>query len=242
MKQYITGFITASCLVTSFFLFVAAQNTEFGDIKVHSISIVNNEGRETIWLGSGEGGNGFLETFNNDLFEGKSLVVWNNGLTIDSFIDRGKVISEKRNDVNYYNPDDIIGDNEFTIINLKKDGIENEGISYNVEMEINGVKGEWIFDTGAESFSIGQRLFKRLVKEGVKYRDLKRTVKTFGVGGESTGRLIIIDDLKIGGYIINNVVVKIANDNNFSLLGMGFLNKFNDVEWSMKKKKLKLIK
>ena len=73
MKQYITGFITASCLVTSFFLFVAAQNTEFGDIKVHSISIVNNEGKETIWLGSGEGGNGFLETFNNDGFRTSNL-------------------------------------------------------------------------------------------------------------------------------------------------------------------------
>lgn len=182
------------------------------------------------------------EFINNDLFMGESIFIREDGLIINSTIEKGIVVLEKRNDINYYNPKDVIGNELFTIIPLKLNGSDNEGISFIVEMEINGVKGEWIFDTGAESFSIGQRLFKRLVNEGVKYRDLKRTIKTFGVGGESTGRLIIIDDLKIGEYIINNVVVKIANDNNFSLMGMGFLNKFNDVEWSMKKKELKLIK
>ena len=182
------------------------------------------------------------EFINDDLFEGKSLVEWNDGLVVNSSIDRGRVIDEKRNDINYYNTDDIIGNEEFSIISLKKEGSENEGISYLVEMEINGVKGEWIFDTGAELFSIGQRMFKRLVNQGVKYRDLNRTIKTFGVGGESSGRLIILDNIKIGDYIINNIIVKIANDNNYSLMGMAFLNKFKDVEWSMKKNQLKLYK
>ena len=182
------------------------------------------------------------EFINDDLFEGKSLVEWNDGLVVNSSIDRGRVIDEKRNDINYYNTDDIIGNEEFSIISLKKEGSENEGISYIVEMEINGVKGEWLFDTGAELFSIGQRMFKRLVNQGVKYRDLNRTIKTFGVGGESSGRLIILDNIKIGDYIINNFIVKIANDNNYSLMGMAFLNKFKDVEWSMKNNQLKLYK
>ena len=182
------------------------------------------------------------EFFNNDLFEGKSLVIWNDGLIVNSTINRGKVIDEKRNDINYYNTNDVIGDQEFSIISLKKEGSENEGVSYIVEMEINGVKGEWIFDTGAELFSIGQRMFKRLVNQGVKYQDLNRTIKTFGVGGESSGRLIILDNIKIGDYNLNNVIVKIANDNNLSLMGMAFLNKFKDVEWSMKKNQLKLFK
>jgi len=182
------------------------------------------------------------EFINDDLFEGESLVIWNNGLVVNSSIDRGKVIDEKRNDINYYNTDDIIGDEEFSIISLIKEGSESEGISFIVEMEINGVKGEWIFDTGAELFSIGQRMFKRLVKQGIKYRDLNRTIKTFGVGGESSGRLIILDNIKIGDYTVSNVIVKIANDNNFSLMGIGFLNKFTNVEWSMKKSQLKLYK
>ena len=182
------------------------------------------------------------EFINDDLFEGKSLVVWNDGLVVSSNIYRGKVIDEKRNDINYYNTNDVIGDQEFSIISLKKEGSENEGISYIVEMEINGVKGEWVFDTGAELFSIGQRMFKRLVNQGVEYRDLNRTIKTFGIGGESLGRLIILDNIKIGDYIINNVIVKIANNNNYSLMGMAFLNKFKDVEWSMKKNQLKIYK
>jgi len=37
---------------------------------------------------------------------------------------------------------------------LIKEGSENEGISYKVEMGINGISGEWIFDTGAQLFSI----------------------------------------------------------------------------------------
>ena len=182
------------------------------------------------------------EFINDDLFEGESLVIRNNGLVINSSIERGKVIAKKRNDVNYYNPDDINGDEAFSIVSLKKEGSENEGVSYIVEMEINGIKGEWVFDTGAELFSIGQRMFKRLVKQGVKYRDLNRTIKTFGVGGESSGRLIILDKIKIGNYILNNVVVKIANDNNYSLMGIGFLNKFKNAEWSMKKNQLILYK
>ena len=64
MKQYFTGFFTATCLVSSIFIFIGAQNTEFGDIKAHSISIINNDGKETLWLGNGENGGGFLETFN----------------------------------------------------------------------------------------------------------------------------------------------------------------------------------
>ena len=208
---------------------------DFEDLKFQGFGILEITNSNSFTKKEGE----FI---NDDLFEGKSLVMWNDGLVVNSSIESGRVIVEKRNDINYYNTDDIIGDEEFSIISLKKEGSENEGISYIVEMEINGVKGEWLFDTGAELFSIGQRMFKRLVNQGVKYRDLNRTIKTFGVGGESSGRLIILDNIKIGDYIINNIVVKIANDNNYSLMGMAFLNKFKDVEWSMKKNQLKLYK
>jgi len=181
------------------------------------------------------------EFFNGELFEGKEVVTSNDGLIITSKISRGKSVDEKRNDTNYYNPDDVIGDKEFSVISLKKEGSENEGVSYRVEMEIDGVKGEWIFDTGAELISIGKRMFARLVKEGIKYRDLKRTIKTFGVGGESLGMMVVLDKIKIGDYILNNVKVKVS-DNNYSLLGTAFLNKFKNVEWNMKKQQLKLYK
>ena len=182
------------------------------------------------------------EFVNDDLFVGESLVIREDGLIINSSIEKGRVINEKRNDVNYYKSSDIEGNEPFSIVMLKRNGSENEGVSLLIGMEINGISGEWIFDTGAEGFSIGQRMFKRLVKQGVAYRDLNRTIKTLGVGGESSGRLIILDNIKIGDYSVNNVIVKISNDNNYSLLGMAFLNKFKDVEWSMKKNQLKLYK
>ena len=182
------------------------------------------------------------EFFNNDLFEGKKVVTMDNGLIITSEILRGKTVEEKRNDTNYYNLDDVTGGEEFSVILLKKEGSEKEGGSYTVEMEIDGVKGEWVFDTGAELITIGKTMFARLIEEGVEYTDLKRTIKTFGVGGESLGRMIILNKIKIGDYILNNIKVKVSNDNNYSLLGTAFLNKFKNIEWNMKKNQLKLYK
>ena len=179
---------------------------------------------------------------NNDLFQGEEIVSFTNSLKITSNIDRGKSVKQIRNDVNYYDLNDVEGDESFSIIEIRKEGTENEGVSFLIEMEIEGIKGEWVFDTGAQSFSIGQRMFKRLVSQGVTYRDLKRTIKTLGVGGESSGRLIILDNIKIGNYTVNNVKAEISNDNNYSLMGVSFLNKFGDVEWSMKKNQIILYK
>ena len=65
MKQYFTGFFTAVCLTASVFIFMGSQNKNLGDIVVHSIS-VQNDGKEVVWLGTGEGGIGFLSTYNED--------------------------------------------------------------------------------------------------------------------------------------------------------------------------------
>jgi len=58
----------------------------------------------------------------------------------------------------------------------------------------------------------------------------------------SNGRIIELDEIKIGDYTLNNFKVTISNDNNYSLLGTDFLNKFKNVEWNMRKNELKLIK
>ena len=92
------------------------------------------------------------------------------------------------------------------------------------------------------NFSIGMRMFDRLKNSGVKYRDLNQTIKTFGIGGESQGKLVLIDKIKIGNYYLNNVVAEVSLDNNHSLLGIEFLSKFSNVEWSMDKQILKLYK
>ena len=147
-----------------------------------------------------------------------------------------------RNDKNYYDVNDIQGDSDYSEIKLKKEGNLNEGISYIIKLEIDGISGDWIFDTGAVNFSIGMRMFDRLKNSGVKYRDLNQTIKTFGVGGESQGKLVLIDKIKIGDYYLNNVIAEVSLDNNYSLLGVEFLSKFSNVEWNMKEQVLKLYK
>ena len=99
-----------------------------------------------------------------------------------------------------------------------------------------------MFDTGAENFSIGMRMFERLKNSGIKYRDLNQTIKTFGVGGESQGKLVLIDKIKIGDYYLNNVIAEVSLDNNYSLLGIEFLSKFSNVRWDMNLDSLVLYK
>ena len=83
---------------------------------------------------------------------------------------------------------------------------------------------------------------KRLKENGMTYKDLNMDVKSIGIGGISDGELIIIDEIVIGDYKIKNVITKVNLDNDYSLLGMWFLIKFKEVEWSMKNNTLRLYK
>ena len=78
MKQYFTGFFTAVCLTVSVFLFLAATIPELGDIKAKSITIVNEDGVETVKIGSSAMG-GFFITFDS---AGKKKIDLYNGLEI----------------------------------------------------------------------------------------------------------------------------------------------------------------
>ena len=189
---------------------------------------------------------------NDNLANGKRKEVWSDGTEIISIIKfnietlEPDVVSVIRNDRNYYNIDDIDGDVAFTEIVLEKKGNANEGISYLIPMKVSGtsttIDGEWIFDTGAESFSIGKRMYERMKEEGMQFKDLNMEVQSIGVGGISNGKLIIIDEITIGDYKVKNVIAKVNLDHNFSLLGMWFLIKFKEVDWSMKNNTLKLYK
>ena len=48
MKQYFTGFFTAVCLTASVFLFLGAQKQQFDDIIAKTISLVHEDGTQTI--------------------------------------------------------------------------------------------------------------------------------------------------------------------------------------------------
>ena len=80
--------------MSSIFIFIGAQNTEFGDIKAHSISIINNDGKETLWLGNDERWGWFWKLFNRRGNRTSSLgFSHNQSGSLSLFNGEGKAIS-----------------------------------------------------------------------------------------------------------------------------------------------------
>ena len=167
----------------------------------------------------------------------------NNGIIIRSKLTSGKSEVIFRNDINRRDAADIVGDKNFTEINLIQRGsVENSRLAYDVKLEINGVECEFLLDSGAMSFTVGKLMYERLKDAGVKYSDLNNIESVFGVGGEALTNTVMFDEIKIGDYIVKNVVARVMLDDNSSLLGTGFLLKFKEVIWNMNDKKLVLYK
>lgn len=183
------------------------------------------------------------EFFSDNLYQGLETILYkNSGVEIKSKYVKGIPTVIERNDINSYNPEDIVGLTESSEIDLLQRGtIFDARLAYDVELEISGVKGEWLLDSGAMGFTIGNIMFERLKANGISYKDLNKTVKSFGIGGETYGDLVFLEEVKIGDYIVKNVVATVL-DTPTSLLGTGFLLKFSNVIWNMKEKKLTLFK
>ena len=158
------------------------------------------------------------------------------GLEVKIISENGNVIDTIANNKNYYNIEDVIGDEVSQTIKL----IDNRS-KYDIILEVNDVPIRWRFDTGAEVTSISINQWEQ-IKSKIKYEDLKITRETQGVGGFATGDLVKIkDEIRIGEYLVKNFIVSIAN-NDHSLLGIDFLQKFSNVEWNMKEATLKIYK
>ena len=115
-------------------------------------------------------------------------------------------------------------------------------INLNIPTKNNpNYSARFIFDTGSETFSLGYRLFNDLKEKGLDYVDLNVNISSIGISGLSLiSNAIIIKELKIGDFTVKNVVaiVRTLETSNTSLLGMGFLNKFKEVKWSLIAKEL----
>jgi predicted aspartyl protease len=183
------------------------------------------------------------EFFSDNLYQGLETILYkNSGVEITSKYVKGIATVVERNDINSFKAEDIVGLSESTEIDLLQRGtIFDSRLAYDVELEISGVKGEWLLDSGAMGFTIGNIMFERLKANGISYKDLNKTVKSFGIGGEAYGDLVVLEEVKIGDYIVKNVVATVL-DTPTSLLGTGFLLKFSNVIWNMKDKKLTVYK
>ena len=70
-----------------------------------------------------------------------------------------------------------------------------------------------------------------------------------GVGSEIRTKYVRIESVKIGEFVVKNVIAivpidKDQNGNNINdlLIGVGFLKKFKDVEWSLNYNKMRFYK
>ena len=109
----------------------------------------------------------------NLLYNGTLTIDFNDGTKWIYTIRDGDEYDKWENKKNYYEPDDIIGENKETIIIL-----ERKDNHHYIDFEINGVSCEGVFDTGAFGLKIGIRLYQRLISEGVKVHDLNMEVIT----------------------------------------------------------------
>jgi len=182
---------------------------------------------------------------NGKLKNGVSTFIENNIITESKFVD-GIMVSSLSNIENFFKPEDIIGTESFISLDLETHDNDNTMyiyLNFKTEIEIQPVR--FIFDTGAEMFSIGYRLFENLKKNGLEYVDLDITVPTIGVTGVSTNNKVIkIKEIALGSYKVKDVIayVETLETANSSLLGIQFLRKFKEVKWSLNSNKLTFYK
>ena len=165
------------------------------------------------------------------------------GLVETTFFEEGKNPVTIRNTDNLRNPEDIIGDNEFTDVLL----IEKNN-QYRMNVVFPTKNGEDLevpiqFDSGATSFFIGHNLYKELDKSA-DIIDLNVKGISGGVGSEFDTKYIMIKTIKLSDYQINNVVaiVPLREDINDMLIGVGFLKKFKEVVWSLNSNLMRFYK
>ena len=151
--------------------------------------------------------------FSDKLCQGAETVLFkNSGVEIISKCIKGIPKVVNRNEINSFKAEDVLRNTEFTGVNLLQRGtVVDSRLAYDVALEINGVKGEWLLDSGAMGFTIGNIMFERLIANGVNYKDLNKTVKSFGIGGEAYGDLVVLQEVKIGDYIVKNLVATVLD-------------------------------
>ncbi|MDB2631681.1 retroviral-like aspartic protease family protein [Flavobacteriaceae bacterium] len=169
------------------------------------------------------------------------------GLVVERTFSNNK-ITEFRNIDNNRFEEDIVGDTKYIDLDLIKE--ENK---FRIPIEFpttdgGSIKVPILFDTGATDFLIGDKLYQDLL-ENCEIVDLNVSGKIMGVGSVIETKYIKISEIKIGDYLVKNVVAIVptsldadGNKVNDMLIGIGFLKKFKDVEWSLNNDKLRFYK
>lgn len=218
-----------------------------GDLRVQKYVDGKIKSTKYTWIDGSIKETSGIHYKSGDLKNGVEKTISIDNSIMSSFYENGEIIDQRKNTSNYYNNEEILGDSESITIPLEiEEGEDTMYVSLNIPTKKDtNYSARFIYDTGAEVFSLGYRLFNDLKENGLDFVDLNVNITVVGVSGvPSQNNAIIIKELNLGSYTVKNVValVETLESANSSLLGMGFLNKFKEVKWSLIAKELVFYK
>tara|TARA_B110000003_G_C16541547_1_gene492992 strand:+ start:102 stop:965 length:864 start_codon:yes stop_codon:yes gene_type:complete len=161
--------------------------------------------------------------------------IWT-GIWLDDEMLKGHFETE-----NYYTKDDIIGEYDYSVINLQKIVNSSGDGCYNIALSFDTIHQEFLFDTGCSSMLINNKFLKKLEDNGLVVKKLISSSAIIASSEEVLMDQVIISNINVGDYTLNNLVVGVVKNGSL-LCGMGLLKKFSNVEWNMNNETLKLYR
>ena len=187
--------------------------------------------------------NGPCEIYNNDgttiyigevldgQFHGKGTFTSPNGSKWTGNWNNGDRAEGNFNYDNVYNPQDVIGSDSLQVLEL----IKGDANMHMIDIDFDGVKERFIFDTGASDIFMTPSLLSKIKSSGAEVESLNiKNAKAEIANGELIPiEYVRISNVKIGNFILNNLIVSVSfNDNSSLLFGKGALNKFKNFSFS----------
>jgi tetratricopeptide (TPR) repeat protein len=129
-----------------------------------------------------------------------------------------------KNKENETNENDVLGNS-----NIEYLPIVNINELNKVKISFGNISKYFIIDSGASNMTISSNLEKELFLEGVLKKENYLEDEKFNIadGTIITCKMILLNNINIGGFVVNNVKIAVVkNDNSSLLLGKSVLNKF----------------
>lgn len=180
-------------------------------------------------------------TFQNDeLKNGTKKIIYKNGQIHTTEIVNFKIINKTSNISNIYSEKEIIGPLK-QVIDL---GVNGKKLNVEIKFTNEIILSDCIFDTGAYGLSLNYKTFKALKDKNLAEKLNVDNINFEGVGGVDKSFMIKIYSVKIGDFTLKNVLADVSYDINrdFTLVGINFFDKFNNVIWNKKDNTLELFK
>ena len=140
---------------------------------------------------------------------------------------------------NDYLPEDIVGEVNKSVVSLT----DYMGKGYKLKLTIENIPKYFLFDTGASDLVINTDLERELLLNGSLKREdyLGKEMYEMANGELEEAQLVRLNNIKIGDYVVNNVIAAII-ENGSLLCGQSFFAKFRKWEFSAEKSEIILYK